>query len=448
MSNESTQQIELKVLSSMLNSGNAKAILYFIENRLEPFQVFFYCKDLAQIIYDYFNKYQSVVSDEILNEIILTKKNSTELSDQILEIKLITPDPAQIKYWVENLIKENQKRILKKTILNALENLNSDDVDTTIKTLETGTIESQDLSNRHLIKSVEYANNAKKRYEAYQYIEANPELNNRIPTGFKTIDDTLKGAGPGELCVVSARPGVGKSMFLLNVGYTAWEEYNKNVFFFSYEMPLEQVQRRLDARYSMLPYDKIKSGELGELEKRRYKEALKKMSQKSEKCQFRIIEMPQKTTTLVVRNEIDKIIKIHNIKPDLIILDYMLLMAPIRVTKDQKETDRIGEIALDCRELAKFYQVPVWTAAQINRSGAREKQLSTDSTYGSDQLSHHADLMFGLKKNLEEIDQFTSDNATLECQPFKTRDGFCPNFSIYFDGSMSLMVDKQQSSLL
>lgn len=433
-------QIELKVIATLMHSP--AGIIFFIENGYSPDQVFNAFKDLGNVIFNYFNRYKKLPTMEILSSVCSKHTNNAILQDQLLEVKLEEPDTEQINYWIETLIENNRKNIIHQALLSATEAVRGGDVDLATKTLQKGATESVDLANRNLIKVGSLGGNAKKRYDSYHCRKENPEASIRIPTGFQQLDENIGGVGPGELNIILGRPGHGKSMFLLNVGYNAWKNYHKNVFYFSYEMYTDQVEARLDSRHSGLDYKKIKDAALGDIEEKRYKAALQDMEKRqAEGHNFIIIKPPQKTTVAVVRNEIEKVIKTKNIKPDLIILDYLTLMAPLRISKDQKEHDRIGETALDCRDLAAEYICPLWTASQLNRLGAKEKNPDSDSIYGSDQLGHHADMILAIKRPEDEIGQFAN---SLNIHSIKIRDGARKDFEVYCDFSYSLMADKKQ----
>jgi replicative DNA helicase len=437
---EEINQIEAKVVATLMQS--ADGIIFFIESGYEPDQVFNNFKDLSNLIFSYYNRYKKLPTSEILNDLCSKHTNSAILQDQLLEVKFEEPAPDQIKYWIESLIENNRKNIIHKTILATTEAIKSGNVDLATKTLQKGVVESNDLANRNLIKVSSLGGNARKRYESYLCRKENPETSVRIPTGFSALDENIGGVGPGELNVILGRPGHGKSMFLLNVGYNAWKNYNKNVFYFSYEMYNDQIEARLDSRHSGLDYKKIKDCNLGDIEEKRYKMMLQDVAKRQEAGHnFFIIKPPQKTTVAVVRNEIEKIIKTKGIKPDLIILDYLTLMAPLRVTKDQKEHNRIGETALDCRDLAAEYGVACWTASQLNRAGAREKNVDSDNVYGSDELAHHSDMILAIRRPEDNISQFSN---TLSINSIKVRDGALRNFEIYCDFSYSLMADKKE----
>lgn len=431
------EQIEQRVLASILLEKGA--ITVFVENSYEVDQVFSDHKDLAKLIFQHYHDFHVVPTYEILNKTCSKLPSSALLLDQITEIQLAEPDVDQIEYWVKQLIELNRKNIVHKGLLAATDAITSGDVNLATKLLEKTAIESQDLLNRNQIKVGDLGADAKERYQEYLFIKENPDYHKRIPTGFKGLDDNIGGVGAGELNIMLGRPGHGKSMFLLNIAYNAWKDYEKNVFFFSYEMPIKQVEKRLDSRHAMLDYNKIKTGNLADLELKRYEAMLKDMSKRNKRAVFKIFQPPQKTTTALVRNLIEKYEKTEGIRPDLIVLDYMSLMAPMRLSKDQKEQNRLGEIALDCRALGVDLAVPIWTACQINRAGAKEKQVDTTNIYQSDEIAHHADMILGLKRNEGDIDQFTN---SMEIQAVKVRDGACKNIEIYYDFSFCMMTDK------
>ena len=75
-----------------------------------------------------------------------------------------------------------------------------------------------------------------------------------VPTGFIDLDNYLTGLHPGELIIVGARPGMGKTSFAMNIAANASVNKGKKVAVFTLEMPREQIAMRVlcaDARVNM-----------------------------------------------------------------------------------------------------------------------------------------------------------------------------------------------------
>jgi len=89
-----------------------------------------------------------------------------------------------------------------------------------------------------------------------------------VRTGLTDLDKLLGGIVPGNLVVVAAQTGVGKSSLLLNIARNAARAQNFRVAIFSLEMSREEWERRLLARESGIAIDRLKLGAMSEAEER------------------------------------------------------------------------------------------------------------------------------------------------------------------------------------
>ncbi len=83
-----------------------------------------------------------------------------------------------------------------------------------------------------------------------------------VPTGIATLDKNTLGLQPGSLCVLAARPSVGKTAFALNIATHAATRAGKRVAFFSLEMPSEQLALRMLASEAKLDWRRLSQGQL------------------------------------------------------------------------------------------------------------------------------------------------------------------------------------------
>lgn len=87
-----------------------------------------------------------------------------------------------------------------------------------------------------------------------------------LDTGFKRLNDMTYGLQKGELIILAARPGVGKSAFALNLATNACRSSNAHVAFFSLEMSVDQLVMRLFSSISGISLNKIRSNKLTKTE--------------------------------------------------------------------------------------------------------------------------------------------------------------------------------------
>ena len=168
---------------------------------------------------------------------------------------------------------------------------------------------------------------------------------NTIPTGFPLLDeeDILDGGlGSGELGVVMAPTGGGKSFFLVNLGYGALAA-GKNVIHYSMELSETHVGNRYDSRITGINTIKFHVGRL-------------------------------------LSNGFD---------PDLIIIDYGDLMKSRRGYEQKRfELESVFE---DLRAMSMELKLPIWTATQSNRDGFNDEIITIDKVGEAINKAHVVD---------------------------------------------------------
>lgn len=176
-----------------------------------------------------------------------------------------------------------------------------------------------------------------------------------VMTGYKDLDVLLGGMDAPGLYVVAARPGQGKTAFLVSVAKNV-AEAKKRVAIFTLEMKNSQIATRLLAMQSGVSYDKQKSGKLTADEWDKFNGAVEAL----EDYPVILNDLPAIKPSQI-RRELNRIGKV-----DLIIIDYIQL-----ADADGKYDTRAQEVASVCKELkaiAKSVDVPILAAAQLSRA--------------------------------------------------------------------------------
>lgn len=204
------------------------------------------------------------------------------------------------------------------------------------------------------VRSVGYA--YKEDFEA-RYAESKREA---VPTNWPPLDDLMKGGlGTGELAVVIAPGGIGKSWVLVSIGAAAVQS-GLTVIHYTLELNKYYVAKR---------YDSILSG-YGSINLDLHKDEIFDIVNKLP-GNLIIEEFPTKSaSTLTLKAHLDRCIAL-DIKPDLIIVDYGALL---KGNASLQRYQEVGEIYEELRGLAGEYKCPLWTAAQANR-GSTEKDI-------------------------------------------------------------------------
>lgn len=179
-----------------------------------------------------------------------------------------------------------------------------------------------------------------------------------IPTGFYDLDRLTTGFHPGDLVIVAARPGMGKTSFALSIVHHLAVENNEPVAFFSLEMSRHQIVMRLLGEESKIPLKKIRSGFLNNEELTKLTEVSIKMIKAP-----LFIDDTASLSILDLKAKARRLKKDHNIK--LIIVDYLQLLHSHRRTENRQQ--EVAEISRGLKALAKELEIPVIALAQLSR---------------------------------------------------------------------------------
>lgn len=212
---------------------------------------------------------------------------------------------------------------------------------------------------------------------------------NAVSTGWDLIDNICKGGlGKGELGVVVAPTGAGKSMVLVHLGATALQK-GLNVVHYTLELADTVVGSRYDSCITGIP--------LGDLiaHKDSVFETVKNLP-----GQLIVKEYPTKTaTTNSIKNHLDKLIRGGH-KVDMVIVDYGDLIKPIKAEKDKR--NELESIYEELRAIAQIYECPVYTASQTNRTGLNAEVVTMESISEAFNKCFVADFIFSLSRTVKD----------------------------------------------
>ena len=173
--------------------------------------------------------------------------------------------------------------------------------------------------------------------------------------GCKLDDNVLIGMGKGDLVLIGARPGMGKTAFALNIASNVAGKTGKQVCIFSLEMPKQQLVLRMLSSEAMVESGKLRSGLLSQDDWTK----LAKASDYLAKCEIYIDD----TSSITVTGMKAKLRKMKNL--GLVVVDYLQLM-----NSDKKIDNRVlevGDISRNMKLMAKDLGVPIICCAQLSR---------------------------------------------------------------------------------
>lgn len=228
----------------------------------------------------------------------------------------------------------------------------------------------------------------------YDYIkdfEKRFELKARDPitTGWKEIDELCKGGlGKGELGVVIAPTGAGKSMALVHLGAQALKE-KKTVVHYTLELGDTVVASRYDSCLTKIPLSHLHS----------FKEEIYEKVQDMEGVLI-VKEYPTKSaSTRSLRTHLEKL-QMRDIHPDMVIVDYGDLLRPISGKSEKRH--ELESIYEEMRGLAREFNCCLWTASQTNRSGLNAEVITMESISEAFNKCFVSDFIFSLSRTVED----------------------------------------------
>ena len=209
-----------------------------------------------------------------------------------------------------------------------------------------------------------------------------------ITTGWKMIDKLCKGGlGNGELGVVIAPTGAGKSMALVHIGAQALKQ-GKNVVHYTLELADTVVATRYDSCITGIPLQEIYN------KKEDIYEEIKDI-----KGELVVKEYPTKSAGAdTIRAHLEKITQ-RGIEVGMIIVDYGDLLKA-KMQKDEKR-HQLESIYEELRAVAQENNCPVWTASQTNRSGLNAEVITMESISEAFNKCFVADFIFSLSRTVE-----------------------------------------------
>lgn len=187
-----------------------------------------------------------------------------------------------------------------------------------------------------------------------------------IPSGIESIDSILGNLKPG-LVIVAARPGQGKTSFKHTVAMNAALQ-GRRVAVFSLEMSGVEVSERLTTGETEIDLMLIRSGQLNEGEWEKVNGAVEVI----EKLPIYVDETPELTTSQIEAR--CRRLEMTVGPLDLVVVDYLQLVAPPFRTTEGNRTAAVGAVAKGLRVLARKLNVPVIAGAQLNRELEKEKR--------------------------------------------------------------------------
>ena len=349
-------KFQVKVLSSLLTHKEFLTNIYDILNE-EDFNNQAH-RWIVKEILKYYDKYHTVPSLDILKVEVKKIENEVlqlSIKEQLREAYIASDE--DLKYVQEEFTGFCKNQQLKKALLSSVDLLKAGDYDSIKIMVEEALKAGADKNIGH-----EYNLDIETRYRE--------DSRKPIPTPWDRINELLQGGlGEGDFGLIFGNPGGGKSWSLVALGGHA-VRMGYNVLHYTLELGEDYVGRRYDAFFTKIPVNHITEHQ------DQVKEIVPQIPGK-----LVIKEFPMgKATIHTVESHIRKCSDLE-LKPDLVLIDYVDLLSSKRKNVDRKY--EIDDIYTSTKGLARELKIPIWSVSQVNRAGAKDDVIEGDKAAGS-----------------------------------------------------------------
>jgi replicative DNA helicase len=264
--------------------------------------------------------------------------------------------------------------------------------------IESGEFESYNKIEEIIQKALQVGISGDEATDVFHDIESALEKENRhpIPTGIVGLDQLLNGGlGRGQLGVVLAPTGTGKTTLITKFGNTAYNHGFGVVQIFFEDNPSDIKRKHYTIWSGIAPDEQPENKD----------EVIRKVTeiQENSKGGIRLLKLPSGDVTISeIKNKLRKIIS-EGFKVDLLLIDYVDCIAPERGALGE-EWKGEGAIMRSLEVMTGEFDIAVWTATQGNRESISSEVVTGDQMGGSIKKAQIAHVILSIGKTLEQKD--------------------------------------------
>lgn len=187
-----------------------------------------------------------------------------------------------------------------------------------------------------------------------------------LETGFYDLDKVTAGLHGGEMIILAARPGMGKTAFALNIATNAAQTTDKAVAVFNLEMSAEMLVNRMISSVGQIDSYKLQTGQLQHNDWKRYNEALSQLADTNI-----YIEDNAGITASEIRAKCRRLANQEK-GLGLVVIDYLQLVTTGNKRVESRQVE-VSEISRSLKTMALELDVPVIALAQLSRSAEKRE---------------------------------------------------------------------------
>ena len=278
-----------------------------------------------------------------------------------------------------------------------------------------------------------------KTWENFERLQANKGELRGVRSGFRDLDNMLAGFQKSDLIILAARPSMGKTTLALDIARQSAIQHGTITGIFSLEMSAQQLVDRMVASEAKVNSWNLRTGRVSEGEDfERIRDAYDRLSG----APIFIDDQPG-NNVLKMRSVARRLKREHGL--DLIIVDYLQLLAPTQTKASDSMVQQVTEISRALKNLAREMDVPVIALSQLSRAVEQRRgkpRLSDLRDSGS--IEQDADVVMFIHRDDKMTENSDRPNIA-EIMIEKHRNGPVGSIELYFDDKKTTFVTLEKS---
>jgi replicative DNA helicase len=383
-----------------------------------------YFKLIMQVLKEYYQKYEHTPSYNTLEQLIKSEVSSPMAQKMVLDmLEQVKEAPAEGETFVqEKGLKFCKQQELQKVMSRAQ------------KIIDKGDFESYDHLEEMVREALQVGEVDTGTSEVFANLEEvlEEDFRHPIPMGIPGIDNLLKGGmAKGEIGVILAPTGVGKSTFLTKISNHAFN-LGYNVLQIFFEDNPKIIQRKHFTLWTEIAPDLLSMHK---------DKVINKVQEIRENAPNKLVlkKLPSDTLTMnQIKNQIRKMTA-EGTKIDLVVLDYIDCVVPDKNLGDEWKSE--GSVMRGFESMCHELSLVGWTATQGNRSSISSEVVTTDQMGGSIKKAQVGHVIISVAKSLQQKEMNLATIAITKSRIGK--DGIVFE-NCKFDNEM-IVIDTEQS---
>lgn len=372
--------------------------------------------------------------------------------EYLIDLSGFMPSAANYKYYADIIQNDSILRQIidasQKTINEAF---NMAEAKSVLALAEKSIFDISQSKSRSSLDHIKYG--VTEAIDLMEKLAIDPNANAGVKTGFPTLDKITNGFKAGELIIIAARPGIGKTTLAVNFAVNSALKYGKSVAMFDLEMSALQVAQRFICATGRIPMDSVKGGTKDQNTWGTLFETKKLL----ENANIYIDD----TTTITPAEILSKCRKLKAQSGlDMVIIDYLQLMKAEKQSKDGNRQQEVADLTRSIKLAARELGCPILLLSQLNRGveqrSDKTPQLSDLRESGS--IEQDADIvMFISDRKDESLKEEDDDDDAIDYTLViaKHRNGmrgnipikWKPDFTQFYEPGKDILYTKNTSKV-